>query len=280
MSYIIALLLSFSAMAKVSVTWLGVGAIAVADGRNTLLFDPSFTTPGLLEIIGIKDFRSDEKLVREILNSYHIKEVDGVFVTHTHYDHVVDAPEVAKITGATLYGDLNLSRIARAYGMKVTPFTTLQIGKFKITAFERDHSKIFQWFEFLPGEVSENFSFNYYDYRVGKTWVYLIEHEEGNMIIDDSAGSLAKLPSVKVDVIIQGIANRRDDGEILEGYVQTFKPRIFIPIHFDNFFHRFQDRKDTYLPFVNFDRLQKSFQSQVPYTEFKTPVVGEKIKLF
>lgn len=267
-------------MAKVSATWLGVGAIILEDDHNTLMFDPSFTTPSIFSILGITDFRSDTTLVKEILNTYRIKKIDGVFVTHTHYDHVIDAPEVARLSGATLYGDVNLERIAKAYGVKVSPYSQAQIGKFKVSAYERHHSKIFQWLDFLPGEVPEDFSFSFYDYKLGKAWVYIIEHEEGNILIDDSPGETTGLPLLKIQVVFQGIANRADDNEVLDGHVKTYHPKKFIPIHFDNFFRDYDARKGTYLPFVKFGDLENLFKKKYTDIEFQRPIMGEKIRVF
>ena len=280
MLYIIPFLLSFSLMAKVSATWLGVGTIILEDDHNTIIFDPAFTTPGIFSILGITEFRSDTTLVKKILNNYQLKKVDGVFVTHTHYDHVIDAPEVARLTGATLYGDGNLKRIAKAYGVNVSPLTNIQIGNFKISAFERHHSRIFQWLDFLPGEVPEDFSFSYYDYKVGKAWIYVVEHKDGNILIDDSPGEATGLPPINIQIVFQGIANRASEDEVLDGHVKTFHPRKFIPIHFDNFFRDFDMRKGTLLPFVKLPEFELAFKKKYSDIELHRPIMGEKIQLF
>lgn len=61
----------------------------------------------------------------------------------------------------------------------------VQVGNFKITPVEIDHEKVLG-FHFLPGKVEEDFDFDFYDYRVGSTWLYLIEHPEGKILIEDA----------------------------------------------------------------------------------------------
>jgi L-ascorbate metabolism protein UlaG (beta-lactamase superfamily) len=283
MIYIIPLLLSYSLMAKVSAKWLGVGTILLWDEHQTLMFDPSFTTPGIFQMMGLEKFASNSGLVKQILKDHHPNKIDGIFITHSHYDHVIDAPEVARQTGATLYADRSVRRIAEAYHdprIKIQDLKVTQVGKFKVTPYPRKHSQIFQLFDFLPGEVPKDFNFNYYDYKVGETWIYLVEHADGNILIDDSSGSRLALPEKKIRVIFQGIANRRDDQEILEGLVKTFSPEIFIPIHFDNFLRSYPDRKGSSLPFIKFESLEQVFKDQQREIRFLKPVAGEVVELF
>src|SRR5690606_24858140 len=110
----------------------------------------------------------------------------------------------------------------------------IQIGKFKITPFLRTHPSIqLLNYNFLPGQVTSDFNFYFYDYKVGDNWFYLVEHPAGNILIDQGSESfLQKIQShvQKVDVLIQGIANRKNDEMILEGHLKTFKPRVYIPL--------------------------------------------------
>src|SRR5205085_10254433 len=79
-----------------------------------------------------------------VLHSFPTRRSSDLLVTHSHFDHIVDAPYVTKKTGATFYTEKNFEIIAKAFdkNLKTSPLEVnkpLQIGKFKITAYQRDH---------------------------------------------------------------------------------------------------------------------------------------------
>jgi L-ascorbate metabolism protein UlaG (beta-lactamase superfamily) len=47
----------------------------------------------------------------------HIRRADYILITHTHYDHVLDAPLIAARTGATIIGTESTFHFARAHGV-------------------------------------------------------------------------------------------------------------------------------------------------------------------
>ena len=86
--------LSLSANASVTARWLGVGGILIEDEKTKLLFDPAFTKPTILNLLALKKFKSDEKLVSSMMAKLSLNRIDAIFVTQTHFDHAVDAPVV------------------------------------------------------------------------------------------------------------------------------------------------------------------------------------------
>lgn len=271
--------------ARVEARWLSVASVLINDGETKIFFDPAFTRPGLKHWLGMGVFRPDENELKKILNEQKITKLNAVFVTHTHFDHAVDAPLVAYLTGATAYGSKSFERICRAYTEKI-PFKKLkpvQIGKFKISFYPRVHSEILGLVDFLKGTVPKNFNFNFYDYRVGESWIYLIEHPEGKILIDTSGdANLKVLPaSLKsVDVVFQGVANRKDNKIIINGYVSTLRPSKFIAIHFDYFMNAMKPGKQEPMWNVDFPGLTEYFRQKASQTQFIIPEFGETIHLF
>jgi L-ascorbate metabolism protein UlaG (beta-lactamase superfamily) len=277
------LLFSFLSEARVSMKWLGVGAVLLDDGETSILFDPAFTKPSFSHYLNLTPLRSDRSLIKKYLASQKIQKLDGLFVTHTHFDHSVDATEVAAQTGATLYADENMAIIARSHKdikFRIEKLEKVSLGNFTITPILRTHSKIMDMFEFLPGPIRKDFNFSFYDYRVGNTWIYFIEHPDGKVLIDDSSGSSPEIDVKEIDVVIQGIANRKSDEEILTGLVKSFSAKRFIAIHFDNFFFNINEQKISHLPGVNVAQLRSAFQKNQSEVEFVLPEFGKEIELF
>lgn len=286
--FILLLLLPFSrALAAIELRWLGVASFLIEDGESKILFDPAWTRPGLLHWLGMKSFRPDEPLVDRVLDRMEVTKLDAIFVTHSHYDHIIDAPYVAKKTGAFFYADKSFEIIAKAYDRLVPtkPLEvnkTIQIGKFKITAYQRDHAPLIGSIDFVPGEVPKDFAFNFWDFKAGKTWIYLLEHPEGVILFhntrDDDRDLDKYRPDVKsIDLLVQGVT--KNDAELLvNGYVKTLKPGYLIANHFDNFLADFDFEKTRYLPNIDLRKVEAEMLKAYPYMKFVVPELWQKMK--
>lgn len=279
------------ALSKVEVRWFTVAAILLEDDETQIFFDPMFTRADLSHWLKLSQLKSNETLVSGIIKEHGLDKIQALFASHSHYDHSIDAPIVAKLTGATFYVDESSERIAKAYkdpAIKTVRFENLKpikVGKFTITPIKRVHSPIrLIDFEFLPGPVPVNFNFDFYDYHVGDTWLYFIDHPEGKILLDQgSEPYIEKLKPFTKDagVVIQGIANRKSDEAIIEGYVKHLNPQMFIPLHFDNFFFGFDPKSEmSYLPGINIKGMMEKLKKTYPAKKVLEPRYGEKITLF
>lgn len=274
---------------KVEARWLTVASVLLEDGETQILFDPMFTRAGITHWLMLSKLPADEELIKKVIEDQKLQNINALFASHSHFDHVIDAPVFSKLTGATFYTDRSNEIIAKAYKsplIKTTPVEdgkSIQIGKFKITPIERDHAPIKGLFEFLPGDVKPDFNFGLFEYRLGQTWCYLVEHPEGKILLDQGSNphvdKFQKLIS-QVDVLIQGIANRKSDEALIGGYPKTYKPKIFIPLHFDNFFFSFNPKEYLNLPGVSKDELMEKLKKAEPQLKIVEPKFGEKIELF
>lgn len=279
------------AFSKVEVRWFTVASILLEDGETQIFFDPMFTRAGLSHWLKISQLKSDETLVAGIIKEHKLEKVQALFASHSHFDHSIDAPMVSKLTGATFYVDESSERIAKAYKdpkIKTQRFENLKpikIGKFTITPIKRIHTPIrLIDFEFLPGPVPADFDFDFYDYHVGETWLYFIDHPEGKIVLDQgSEPYIDRLKPFTSDakVVIQGIANRKSDEAIVEGYIKHLNPQVFIPLHFDNFFFGFDPKADmTYLPGIRMEEVMGKLKKTYPNKRVLEPKYAEKIELF
>jgi len=285
------LFLSLShANSKVEVRWFSVASLLLEDGETKILFDPMFTRAGIKHWLFFSKFKSDEVLVAKIIKEHQLENINALFASHSHYDHVIDAPIFSKLTGAMFYVDENSERVAKAYKeqkiktQRFENFARIQIGKFTIIPIKRTHSPLrlleLNW---LPGPVPVDFDFGFYDYKVGDTWFYYIEHPAGNILIDQGSEPFIdrlKPFTSKVDFLIQGIANRSSDDAILKGYIPFLKPSIFIPNHFDNFLFDFDPKAEiSYLPGIKMDDLMNKIKKTYPEVNIVMPVFGRRIEL-
>ena len=97
----------------VSVTFLGVQGFLIRRGDDAILTAPLFSNPGILAISGaFGSVTANEDRIDRILSGRYgdlepyWKQVDGILVGHSHYDHLMDVPYLFSeyIGGATIYG--------------------------------------------------------------------------------------------------------------------------------------------------------------------------------
>src|SRR5258708_1809411 len=98
---------------SVGMRWLGVAGIELSVGGRTLLIDPFVSRPPARRLWAGR-VASDGALVAE-----KVPQGDVVLVTHAHWDHIMDVPEVARRTGAAVYGSPNACALLQA--LRVPP---------------------------------------------------------------------------------------------------------------------------------------------------------------
>lgn len=97
------------------VMYLGTNTLVLNKGKSALLVDPHFSRPGVLKMIS--KLRSNPERVRQGLRQAGISSIDGVLLTHTHYDHAMDVPEVIRQVGGEVFGSASAINIVTGSGL-------------------------------------------------------------------------------------------------------------------------------------------------------------------
>lgn len=288
-AFIFAFFFSSNAQAIVQARWLSVAAVIIEDGESKIMFDPDWTRPNFFQILGVSRLVSNEELVKTELGKLGLRKVDGIFTSHSHFDHAIDAPIVARLTDAVNYVDESSIKISNAYKdpriktISIPQDGVIQIGKFKITAIKRSHFKIRAiGFKFLPGPVPDDFDFNFWQYNEGQAWMYVIEHPEKTILLDQGSEShVSLLPKTltRVDALLQGVSNRGTDKRFVSGYTKQLRPSLFIPLHYDNFFKDFDPVDKSELPGVRLNDILDLVKKTVPDIKVIRPEYGKVIDL-
>ena len=205
--------------------WLGVAGVELKTGGQVLALDPFFTRPSITRMLG--PVSPDPSLAAEKL-----PECNVVLVTHSHYDHLVDVPEVLRHTGAVAYGSPNTCRLLRMLGTPEAQVNEVQVGDklllgaFKVEVINGQHSPIpFGWI--FNGRLRPGLQppLRVQDYRMDVCLGYCITVMGMRVLICAAEPQPAQ--------VLFTVAQ-----ESKKYYLRLFKgvqPRIFIPIHWDNF---------------------------------------------
>lgn len=110
------------AQGDLRLSYLGTAGWEITDGKTVVLVDPYLSrfkmrTPNdsvLPDDPRPTVTRDDIVVSDEAVIDAHIKRADYILITHTHADHAMDLPHIARKTGAMVIGTESTANFARA----------------------------------------------------------------------------------------------------------------------------------------------------------------------
>jgi hypothetical protein len=205
--------------------WLGAAGVALNSNGQVLVLDPFFTRPSLFQML--HPLVSDADIVNGRLPACHY-----VLVTHSHYDHLLDVPEVLRLSGASAYGSPNTCQLLRIAGIpanqvnEVSVGEKLSLGEFDVEVVRGRHSPIpFGWI--FNGSLQDGLKtpLHGWDYRMDECLGYCITVQDTRLLVC----AVEPRPSDVLFAVAQ---------EPKQYYLRLFhgmEPHTFILIHWDNF---------------------------------------------
>lgn len=224
----------------VSIRWLGTASFEISSGSTTLLVDPYVTRKPLLSMPFSHE--SDERAIFEAFPS----RVDAVLCGHSHYDHVADAPLIAKRAGAKLVGSESTCAWGAAEGIdesqlvRVSPRGgTFTLGDFEVRFVPSLHGRIFLHQVPFPGAVTAppKLPQPIWAYKMGGAYGILIR-TKGLSIYHNGSADLVdtELEDTRADVLLVGLAGRKGTSGYVKRLVDRLEPGLVVPTHHDAFF--------------------------------------------
>lgn len=229
--------------ATVRVTYLGVNGYQFEAGGHALLVDPYFTRARLNSILFRQPIQPNDTRIKFGLG--HVRtQVDAILVTHAHFDHLLDVPQVAQRTNARVITGATAANFAVACGLDrsrclvVEPGATQVVGPWRIRVLPSAHDRIFGWIPFGGTKTSPlSCPRKASDWRLGEPMAFLIE-ANGKRIYIDSGGTPDVLPPAQmrpVDLAIVGVA-LPDSRKRLRSAIEQLRAKYVLPSHQDDFF--------------------------------------------
>ena len=191
------------------VTFFGTTTLLFDDGKDQIFFDCHFTRPSLIKYIFGKE-TTDKNIVDEMLEKHHVDRLKAIFISHTHHDHVLDAPYVASRTGAMIYGTSSAMNVSRGGGVAEKQLTEFrenkeyEVGDFKIKILKSLHSKPTILNNDLGQTIDEPLPVDakLRDYKEGGSYDFHVEHKEKKILIRPSFNYIeGQLDGYEADVL-------------------------------------------------------------------------------
>jgi L-ascorbate metabolism protein UlaG (beta-lactamase superfamily) len=229
--------------AGLEVEWLGVSGYRLTYEGHTLFVDPYISRVPLRDLLLRRRALPDAAALDRFVHAP--GKTVGVLVGHTHFDHAVDAPALARRLDCKAYGSASLVNLMALHGMaertvEVEPYRVYELGPFEVSFTPSVHSKLLLGLAVpYDGELTcEHLdSLSPAAYRCGQVWGISIAvagvrfyHQGSANLVDDAVRERG------VDVFLAGVAGRGFTDRYWQRILPLLEPRAVVPTHYDNFF--------------------------------------------
>jgi L-ascorbate metabolism protein UlaG (beta-lactamase superfamily) len=225
------------------VEWLGVSGYRFTCEGQTLFVDPYLSRVPFRDLVLRRRALPDPAALDRFVRAP--GETVGVLVGHTHFDHAVDAPALARRLGCRAYGSASLVNLMALHGMaeravEVEPHRVYELGPFEVSFTPSVHSKLLLGLAVpYDGELTcEHLdSLSPAAYRCGQVWGISIAVAGVRFYHQGSANLLdEEIRERGVDVFLAGVAGRDFTDRYWQRILPRLEPRAVVPTHYDNFF--------------------------------------------
>ena len=277
------------AQGTVKLSYMGTAGWDITDGQTVILVDPYLTRlktetpndPPLASdprsLVTDNDFAISDRTVID----GHISKADYILITHTHLDHVLDMPYIARKTGAQVIGTESTSNFARDNGVPDAQILTvkggddLQLHGCSVQVIASLHGILPSSFPppstIFPANARPPFRLGQL-FVEGGTLAYLIRIAGHQIIVFGSMNYIEReVEGLRPDVALIGaMPERRKIYRYTERLLHALGyPPLVMPTHWDRFNVGYDVSQQPAI-----DRVQ-SFLAEVkavsPHTEVKVP---------
>ncbi len=226
--------------AGLELEWLGTAGFRLSYGGFDLLIEPYVSRQTLRAMLPKRALLSDAATLERF-----VPHADAVLVGHTHFDHAVDVPALARRDDCKVYGSTSLRTLMGLYGqvehsVVAEPGRVYELGPFEVTFIESLHSKLALGLAVpMDGELTCDHldGLSAGAYRSGQVYGIHIAVAGVTFYHQGSANLIDELVVHRgVDYFLAGIAGRGFTPHYAKRILSRLEPRIVIPQHFDDFF--------------------------------------------
>lgn len=248
----------------IKITYLGNAGWQIEDGKTTILVDP-YLTQFRKDRTDTEQITADDPIATPDADSIdaHVHKADYILVTHGHEDHMLDAPYIARKTGAVIICHESAANIARAQGLGdefrpdsidlhhipkqplivVRGGEDFQFAGFSLAVISSLHTAMFDkryndgfWASSTPAGLKAPLHES--DYKEGGTLIYLLRIAGHEVFIMGSMNYVEReITGLRPDIAI--IGSGRDRKGIYHYTSRLMKalgkPPVVLPTHWDDY---------------------------------------------
>jgi L-ascorbate metabolism protein UlaG (beta-lactamase superfamily) len=236
------------------VTFYGTSTLLFDDGATQLLVDAFISRPDLATVLASMEsgeplIQTDPTAVEEWLSRPEVGRIAAIFPAHSHHDHAIDVAYIAKRTGARAYGSESTLNIARGGDVPEERLSRyvlgepVEVGDFTVVVLPGRHP-------LNPPPLTDDRDLTidaplrqparFADYVDGGSFAFWIRHGANSILVQVPGYIIGVLDQVRADVLFLstvpiGAVSPRHTDTFYDQIVGRVRPRLVIPVHWDNF---------------------------------------------
>jgi len=256
-------------------TYLGTAGFVLTDGRRTVVLDPFVSRPGLRRTLSAP-LKPDTQTIER-----HIPHADDVLVGHSHYDHILDAPDLCRRTGARLIGARATMMVGRAAGVPEAQLyetagrEDIASGDWTLRGLPSLHGKAIAGRVPLPGDIIEppRWPARVTDLRHGQVLNWWVDTGRLTVVHIDSAEFIREeLQGLRADIVCLCAIGRKYRPDYVKEVVELLQPRWIVPCHWDTMITPVDAEPDM-IPGVDLPGFMDEIRA-AGVTPLLTPILG------
>jgi L-ascorbate metabolism protein UlaG (beta-lactamase superfamily) len=272
-----------AASGGVRVRWLGTAGFAIEHEGHTLLVDPYLTRASLARCVATPLVPDEATIAR------HVQRADAIVAGHTHFDHVLDVPAIARRTGARVFGSRSAAALCLASGVAGDRIEAVErdaggapvereVGPFRLRFVPSAHSAFMLGRVPLRGEIADctDVPMHLTRYKCGA--VFGVEvRVAGRTIYHLGSAELvdANVAVEKVDLLLLCVAGWTASRDLPERIGRRIAPGAVLLSHWDDFLRPI-DAPVRALPAMQMARLVERLGKAVDGVKVGTvPLLGD-----
>jgi len=252
----------------IRVQWLGTAGFRIEFEQHVVLIDPYLTRASLGQCFRGPVVADADAIARLV------PRADAILVGHTHFDHALDVPAIARSTGAHVYGSWSAAKLCLSH--QVPPDQVhivergasasagvVQSGPMRIRFVPSAHSGLLAGRAPFPGELEVRgpAPMRVERYRCGAVFNIELEIDGRRLVHMGSARLLDDTPTGETDLLMLCAAGWRTSRGFPERVVRAFAPRTIVLSHWDDF-TRPLDEPARPLPTMGLESLARRIQAR------------------
>ncbi len=178
------------------IQYFGTNCLFIEAENTRIIIDPHFSRLPKKVLLG--KIGPNAEVIRDRLKELDAFNLDAVLLTHTHYDHALDAVETARQAYTRLYGSVDAAALAESDGLpaeqvrQVADGDVLRIGALEVEFIATTHLAfplpVNAWLHLEENTASTQPHAHFWDYKTGEVFAMLIQCSGVRMFITGSAG--------------------------------------------------------------------------------------------